>query len=293
MQYQVVHVTRYSYGSAVPIAYNRACLMPRACLHQECLRTMLRVEPQPSAVGPPIKDYYGNDVTYFEVQEPHDALVIASVSEVRILPTLVPMAESTPPWETVRDGLRTGRTAESIDAYQFSFDKEPLHVSMALLDYAAPSFAPGVAVLAGALDLMTRIHRDFSYDPTATTVTTPVEEVFRKRRGVCQDFASVQISCLRALGLAARYVSGYIAPVRSVTGEEFVGSQASHAWLAIYVPGHGWVDLDPTNNMIPTNEHITLAWGRYFEEVSPVRGVILGGSGQHLSVSVEVTRLGA
>jgi transglutaminase-like putative cysteine protease len=144
-------------------------------------------------------------------------------------------------------------------------------------------------ILAGATDLMTRIYQEFMYDPTATTVTTPIAEVLAHRRGVCQDFAHVQIGCLRALGLAARYVSGYIAPEQMATGTAFVGAQASHAWLSVYCPGPGWVDLDPTNDLMPHDRHVTLAWGRDYGDVVPLRGVVLGGGADVLHVAVSVT----
>ncbi len=288
MQYRISHVTKYKYDSRVPMGFNRACLTPRRCAYQECLRWTLDVQPVPAVLSHQTRDYYGNDVTFFNVQEPHDTLTITALSEVRLTPVLTPDPEATPPWEQVRDNLRFARTNEMLDAYQFAFDTEDLEVSDSLRDYALASFPPGMPVLAGTMDLMTRIYTDFAYDPHATTISTPVEEVLRNRRGVCQDFAHVQIACLRALGLAARYVSGYISPVRADSGVEFVGSQASHAWLSVHVPGHGWVDVDPTNNVVPSIEHITLAWGLDFKEVSPVRGVVLGGGAQHLSVAVQV-----
>lgn len=291
MQYKVVHTTKYTYDARVPIAYNRVCLTPRRCPQQECLRSTLDVQPVPAVFGQHARDYYGNEVIFFSVQDPHDTLSITAMSEVRLAPVLPPEPDSTPPWEDVRDLLRAERSPEMLDAYQFSFDIESPQVSRALRDYAAPSFPAAQPILTGAVHLMHRIFTEFTYDPLATTVSTPIQEVLDKRRGVCQDFAHVQIGCLRALGLAARYVSGYVAPLRAESQVEFVGSQASHAWLSIYVPGHGWVDLDPTNDVLPSNEHITLGWGRDYDEVSPVRGVILGGGGQHLSVAVQVSRV--
>ena len=288
MQYRVSHTTQYRYNARVPVGFNRVCLTPRRCAHQECLRATLDVQPVPAVFSQQMRDYYGNEVLFFNVQEPHDTLTITALSEVRLIPVLSPQPEATPAWESARDTLRGARSTDLLDALQFAYDVEKPAVSDDLRDYAAASFTPGMPILAGAVDLMRRIHREFAYDPMATTVSTPIEEVLAKRRGVCQDFAHVQIGCLRALGLAARYVSGYIAPVRAGSDVEFVGSQASHAWLSIHVPGHGWVDLDPTNDMLPSLEHVTLAWGRDYEEVSPVRGVILGGGAQHLSVAVQV-----
>lgn len=289
MYYRVVHKTAYHYQDTVPIAYNRICLAPRACPYQECLHINVNITPRPAVLNVDLKDYYGNQVAFFSVQEPHDTLTIEAESEVRVHPILSPYPESTPPWEQVREELRAAAAPDLLDAYQFAVDMERPVNSEALRVYALPSFTPGRPVLLGAIDLMHRIHREFTYDPHATTVTTPIEDVLAKRRGVCQDFAHVQIGCLRALGLAARYVSGYITPV-SLDADDVqnVGAQASHAWLAVYVPGHGWVDLDPTNDTLASEEHITLSWGRDYEEVSPVRGVIIGGGDQQLTVEVNV-----
>lgn len=291
MNYRVTHTSTYQYAQRVPISYNRVCLTPRRCAYQECLRHELIVSPVPEVISAPVIDYYGNEVRFFTVQDSHGHLDITAVSEVRLNPVLTPQPDATPPWEQVRDALRTAGSRELLDAYQFAFDREKVAVSNQLREYTLPSFAPGTPVLAGAADLMRRIYNDFAYDSTATTVSTPLEEVIEHRRGVCQDFAHVQIGCLRSLGLAARYVSGYIAPRAPSSGTEYVGAQESHAWLSVFAPGHGWVDLDPTNNVLPSNEHITLGWGRDYAEVCPVRGVILGGGPQVLGVSVEVEAL--
>jgi len=291
MNYRVTHTSTYRYAQRVPISYNRVCLTPRRCAYQECLRHFLTVTPNPAVLSQPVTDFYGNEVLFFTVQDPHDALEITAVSEVRLNPTLSPAPEATPVWEQVCEDLRRTGNADILDAYQFTIDRTNITVSNRLREYALPSFRPNTPVLVGAIDLMSRIYEDFAYDSTATTVSTPIDEVLDHRRGVCQDFAHVQIGCLRSIGLAARYVSGYIVPLPAGSDVEFVGAQASHAWLSVYAPGHGWVDLDPTNNMLPSNEHITLGWGREYEEVSPVRGVILGGGSQLLGVAVEIDRL--
>ncbi|MBI1317530.1 MAG: transglutaminase family protein [Candidatus Hydrogenedens sp.] len=291
MRYKIAHVTSYAYHDSVPIGYSRVCLAPRNCPHQECIRTSLNITPVPSVLNQQGTDYYGNNIAFFSVQEPHDTLSIRSISEVRIEPQLTPPPEATPPWEPLRDLIARAPSPELHDAYQFAMDLEADDDSLALRDYALPSFAEGVPLLAAAVDLMGRIFREFKYDPQATTVATPIKEVLEHRHGVCQDFAHVQIGCLRALGLAARYVSGYITPLSQDSDQSHVGAQASHAWLSLFVPGHGWVDLDPTNNCIPTTEHITVAWGRDYVDVSPVRGVVLGGGNQRLTVNVDVQRL--
>lgn len=290
MKYRISHMTRYTYQGPVPIGYNRVYLTPRNSPSQECLRSQLAVEPVPAVFGQRGRDYYGNEVVFFTVQEQHEVLEVTARSEVRLTPVLPPEPDETTPWEKATAVLRNSRDLDAQDAVQFAYPTEPVRVSAALRDYARESFRPGSPVLTAAADLMGRIYKDFAYDPEATTISTPVAEILEKRRGVCQDFAHLQIGCLRALGLAARYVSGYVAPRHADSGEVYVGAQASHAWLSLFTPGVGWVDLDPTNNVLPSVEHITVAWGRNYDEVSPIRGVILGGGGQTLEVAVDVSR---
>ncbi|MGE4221574.1 MAG: transglutaminase family protein, partial [Alphaproteobacteria bacterium] len=177
---------------------------------------------------------------------------------------------------------------DSLAAYEFSFDSPFTATDADLEALVVPSFQPGRPILEAALDLTARIYREFAYDPTATTLATPVAEVVRMRRGVCQDFAHLQLACLRRIGLPARYVSGYLLTYPPPGGQKLIGADASHAWLSIWCPGSGWVDLDPTNNKIPRDEHITLAWGRDYGDVSPIRGVIVGGAAQSMEVAVDV-----
>ncbi|MBX3178715.1 MAG: transglutaminase family protein [Candidatus Hydrogenedentes bacterium] len=291
MKYRISHTSRYDYAGSVPIGYNRAYLTPRNCATQECLRTQLEIKPAPAVFGQRTRDYYGNEVIFFTVQEQHSVLEVTARSEVRLTPLLTPEPGATPPWESVAEAMSRPVDSEARDAAQFTYPSEPAPVSNALRDYALLSFTPGMPVLAAALELTHRIYSEFAYDPTATTVTTPVAEILEKRAGVCQDFAHLQIGCLRALGLPARYISGYIAPRHVGSGEAYIGAQASHAWLSLFTPGAGWVDLDPTNDMVASTEHITIAWGRNYDEVSPIRGVILGGGSQKLAVDVQVSRV--
>lgn len=293
MNYRVTHTTRYTYEAPVPICHNRAHLTPRDCPYQRMLASRLTITPKPIGRIEQRIDYFGNACSYFSILEMHSTLEVRVVSEVSIQPLLPPQPEHTPTWESVRDSTALTRTAGALDAYQFVFPSPFIRPSEEMAAYARPSFPPGQPVLVGAIDLMRRIHAEFSYDPAATTIATPLEEVLAQRRGVCQDFAQLQIGCLRALGIPARYVSGYILPVSSSGAQTMVGSQASHAWLAVYIGDAGWVDLDPTNNLVPAEEHITLAWGRDYDEVSPMRGVVVGGGGQALSVDVRVVPLDA
>jgi transglutaminase-like putative cysteine protease len=192
------------------------------------------------------------------------------------------------PWEDVARSLPTDYTSAGLGAYQFTFESPRIRIRPEFAAYALESFTPKRPMLEALLDLTTRIHRDFRFDSKVTNVRTPPEDVFRKRRGVCQDFAHVQIACLRSLNLPARYVSGYLRTYPPPGRPRLVGADASHAWVSSYCPGVGWVDLDPTNNVVPSDGHVTLAWGRDYGDVSPLRGLILGGGAHTVKVSVDV-----
>jgi transglutaminase-like putative cysteine protease len=277
----------YSYSRLVSLCHNLAHLTPRTYLRQQCSQRELQITPSPTITNDLI-DYFGNPATFFTVQEPHKKLTVQAVGFAEVLPYTAPDPASTPAWETVRDFLETDRTAESLDAYQYVFDSAYITRSAELAAYAAPSFPAGRPALAAVLDLTHRIHVDFKYDPTATTLTTPVHEVLQIRRGVCQDFAHLQIGCLRSLGLPARYVSGYLLTHPPPGGQRLQGADASHAWVSVYYPGFGWIDADPTNDQVPSDQHIVLAWGRDYDDVSPIKGVNLGGGRHTVSVGVDV-----
>jgi transglutaminase-like putative cysteine protease len=206
--------------------------------------------------------------------------------EVRAAPP--PDFAASPPWETVQQSLDAYPTGEILDAWQFVFDTPRVRSSPDLAAYARESFPAGRPLLAAVLDLTRRIHQDFRFDKTATEVATPVQTFFEKRRGVCQDFAHLQIGCLRSLGLPSRYVSGYLRTLPPPGRPRLVGADASHAWCAAWCPVAGWVDFDPTNNCVPSDGHITVAWGRDYSDVSPIYGVLLGGARHKLQVAVDV-----
>lgn len=287
MKYQIKHVTQYAYSDPVTFCHNKANLTPHDLPLQSCEMNRVEIRPRP-AVSIQRKDYYGNTVTYFSMQEPHRKLIVTSHSLVSVEEAPGYNPEATLPWERVAALLRGERTPEIINAFQFVFDSLYVRTSGAIREYAEPSFPPGRPLLAGAMDLMARIHAEFEYNPQETDLATPLETVFANRKGVCQDFAHLQIAALRSMGLAARYVSGYLRTMPPPGKPRLVGADASHAWLSVYVPGSGWIDLDPTNNRICGSDHITLSWGRDYDEVSPLRGVILGGGSQVMSVSVDV-----
>jgi transglutaminase-like putative cysteine protease len=282
MTYRVTHITTYQYGQPVSLCHNLAHLTPRDLPRQRCRQTALSVVPQPAVLSDRV-DYFGNPATFFAVQEPHRELVVTASHLIDLAPGPVADPSRSPPWEDVRDRLATDRSLPTLEACQFVFGSRYAPPGPELATYAISSFAPGRPLLEAVLELTGRVHRDFVYDPRATTVATPLPEVFAKRRGVCQDFAHLEIACLRSLGLAARYVSGYLC-----TG---VGAGATHAWLSVWCPRAGWVDVDPTNDVRPSDQHLLLAWGLDYDDVSPIKGVILGGGQHTVQVSVDVTRL--
>lgn len=285
MTYDLVHTTRYEYSDSVSVSHHVARLTPRVLPHQDCLHHELQIEPA-AAMRRTHVDYFGNTVTFFVMEGLHTGLTVRARSTVVIRPTLVPAPASTPPWEAARD-----HDVLPLDAIECLFDSTSIQASEELAAYARPSFPSGRPVLDAVVELTRHIHEDFTFDPRATTVWTPLSDVFRLRRGVCQDFARLEIACLRSLGLAARYVSGYLETVPPPGTPRLAGADASHAWLAVYCPGSGWIDVDPTNNLLPSTAHVTLAWGRDYSDVSPIRGVILGGGDHSLQVSVDVMRV--
>jgi transglutaminase-like putative cysteine protease len=249
------------------------------------------IKPAPARIERRL-DYFGNQVAFFNVQEGHHKLTVTAMSRVQVTPFQPPAAAVTPTWEQVRDRLMAERMPAGLEDLQFLYDSPAVTSSAELAAYAVESFPPNRPWLEGVFDLTRRIHRDFVYDPRATTINTPLAEVLSQRRGVCQDFAHLAIGCLRSLGLPARYVSGYLQTVPPPGQPRMVGADASHAWLSVWCPETGWIDIDPTNDQVPSTRHVTLAWGRDYTDVCPIRGVFLGGGGEHhISVSVDVQPL--
>jgi transglutaminase-like putative cysteine protease len=287
MIYKVVHKNHYYYSKNVSLCHNLAHLTARNCPGQTSLQSELQISTPP-VVLTTRTDYFGNLVTFFTVQEPHKKLDVTATNVVRVHPQPLPVPGQTPAWEDARQILRAARDEETLDAYQFAFDSQYIKRDPRLVDYAAPSFPPGRPLLEGVLDLTHRIFKEFIFDSYATTIGTPLHELLEKRRGVCQDFANLGIGCLRSLGLAARYVSGYLLTNPPPGQDRLIGADMSHAWLSVFHPGFGWIDFDPTNDVIPREKHITLAWGRDYDDVSPIKGVILGGGRHSVNVGVDV-----
>ncbi|MEP6668321.1 MAG: transglutaminase family protein [Chthoniobacter sp.] len=290
MLYDITHRTTYGYGSDVSVAHHLAHLHPRELPSQQISDFKLSVEPAPT-VNTEHVDYYGNTTTFFTIGNPHDRLVATARSRVRITPPLLPNAARTLAWQQVRDRCASDVLTPDSEVGEFRFDSPNIARRPVLADYAAPSFPKDRPLLEAIVDFNGRIFRDFKFDSRATTVATPVDEVFKKRRGVCQDFAHLAIACLRSLGLPARYVSGYLETLPPPGKARLIGADASHAWFSVWCSGHGWIDADPTNNILPGDRHVTVAWGRDFSDVSPLRGVVVGGRGHSLGVSVDVARV--
>ncbi len=287
MRIRVVHQTSYTYSEPVSTSHHAAHLAPRDGEHLRTLVHDVAITPTPS-VRRERFDFFGNRTLHFSLREPHRALEVVATSVVDLSPVAAPTLAAAPPWEGVRDHVRTNRRRDVLDAYAFTFDSPIAKSSPALADYAAPSFPPGRPILEAVRDFTARIHADFVYDPKSTDVSTSVAEVMRRRRGVCQDFAHLEIACLRGLGLPARYVSGYLLTRPPPGRPRLIGADASHAWIGVFVPDFGWVDFDPTNDLLPQDEHVTVAHGRDFQDVTPLKGVILGGGQHEVAVAVDV-----
>ncbi len=270
MIYRLRHETRFGYDGAVTHGYSEARLLPRATLRQRVLASELTVDPEPDDRSER-DDFFGNRVVYLGIAHVHGALVVTAQAEVEIMAAAEPAEVA---WEEARE-------ASGADS-QFTLESPLVELPEGAERYARKSFSPGRGLLEAAGELTQRIHHDFAYTKGATTVLTPVSEVLARRRGVCQDFAHLEIACLRSLGLPARYVSGHL--------ETGVGVGASHAWCALRLPDGTWVDLDPTNQRMAP-DHVTVAWGRDYTDVAPLKGIVFTEAGHHLSVSVTVQRV--
>jgi transglutaminase-like putative cysteine protease len=292
-RYQVRHETVYSYSEAVPVCHNAIHLVPRELPRQRLLSNLLVVDPEPEVLSSHL-DSFGNQVGMFAIEAGHRRLVVTATSVVEVDPPRDWRELEPLPWETLRDRLARDTDPATLEARQFAFDSPLVRTSPRLASWAAESFTPSRPWHEALVELTARIHREFTYDPTATTTSTPVEEVFALKRGVCQDFAHLQIACLRSLGLAARYVSGYISNERppGTDGQiGMVGADASHAWLACWGGSDGWLDVDPTNDCPAGMLHVTIGWGRDYADVAPVKGVCIGGGTHGMEVAVHVARI--
>ena len=290
MNYKIIHKTQYSYNHPVNLCYNEARLTPRHHVYQQCNDSQFVVQPEPKECRER-QDFFGNTVYYFTIQQPHNQLTVTATSRVEVKGRELQLnfAEHLS-WEEARLQLHTDSDPEILEMRQYVLNSPMIPAMPELHAYAEQSFTNGRPLLEAVEDLSTRLYTDFIFDPDFTTVATPLDDVIKYRRGVCQDFAHLGIGCLRALGFAARYVSGYIETDPPPGKKPLAGADASHAWFSVYLPQLGWVDFDPTNNQIPTDRHITIAWGRDYADVTPLKGVVFGSGTHELSVSVDCKR---
>jgi transglutaminase-like putative cysteine protease len=281
------HVTTYTYEWPVSWASHVGHLSPRDTSTQQVLSSEITIDPAPTWKME-TRDFYGNSVLRFSLEDHHEALCVTARMAVRLVDYLPPEKSATPPWEDIVRRAQMPETEGDIEANSFIFGSRLAPTSSELARFGRQSFSSGRPILEALLDLNYRINKGFRFDAEATNVTTPVETVLQRRHGVCQDFAHLMIASLRSIGLPARYVSGYIRTGNEAE-EGLIGSDASHAWVSVFCGDAGWIDVDPTNNCIPSLEHVTVAWGMDFEDVSPLKGVLLGG-GRHVpDVGVRVT----
>ena len=290
-RYQILHDTHYHYDSPVSLAQQLAHLWPRACDWQRCTEQQLLISPEPTTRRDE-QDVFGNPLTRLAFERPHDELLVNARLSVEVLARPELDFNLSPAWDSTRDALTySGRplTARLLDACRYRFESPYVHLKRSFVEFSESCFPAGRPLMVGVQALMEKIFEEFTFDAEATQVATPLVEVLERRRGVCQDFAHLMLACVRSRGLAARYVSGYLLTQPPPGQARLIGADASHAWVSVFCPVLGWVDFDPTNNVQPALEHITLAWGRDFSDVSPLRGVILGG-GTH-DPEVRVTEM--
>ncbi|HEY5242230.1 MAG TPA: transglutaminase family protein [Polyangiaceae bacterium] len=290
--YRVTHRTEYEYEREVSASYSQLHLLPRDLPGQHCRTANVVVVPSPEDYRDRV-DFFGNRVVFLAIHHPHRALTVTatSVVEVQERPNGLSLFGQRP-WEEARDAVRSGQVADPLDAAQFVLDSPLVEVSGAYREYAGASFTPGRHLLDAVMSLCSRIHADFAYAPGSTSVTTPLAEVFEQREGVCQDFAHVGIACLRSIGLPARYVSGYLETNPPPGRAKLSGVDGSHAWLSVLVPDAGWLDVDPTNDQLVTTRYVVTAYGRDYNDVPPLNGVIYTeGKTESLRVLVDVLAL--
>ena len=290
MRYRVSHRTVYSYDEPVTDSFGLAYLTPRSLPWQEVADHTVTIAPDASDVAQEV-DYHGNLATYFQVTERHTTLEVDALSEVTVTTPLHTDGALGGAWERARPLLEPTLPG-AWQATDFALASASAEQTVEARAYAAESLTPGRPIGEAATDLMTRIHRDFAYDKTATTVTSTIDDIFEKRAGVCQDFAHLTLACLRGHGLAARYVSGYLATEPPPGKERIVGADASHAWVEVWLPdpsgGAGeWLAIDPTNDQWAGDRYVTVAWGRDYGDVPPVKGVIFTEA-QRSTLRVEV-----
>jgi transglutaminase-like putative cysteine protease len=288
MLYRVWHKTTYRYGSSVALSHNQIRVHPRGTVYQSVLNSEIEIDPQP-ATRRMWADAFGNTAEFFSVEQSHELMSVTANSLVDRSPP--PVIESIPAWRSMVSHCFGSRYSLDRLASQFSFDSQYAYSIPEVCQYATASTDSFDSLHDVTTNLMNRIHQDFKYQSASTTIDTSLADLMKQRQGVCQDFAHLMIACLRSVQIPARYVSGYILTHPPPGQPKLVGSDASHAWVSVYFGNGQWVDYDPTNNLLVGDEHITLAWGRDFADVSPVQGIFFGGGLTKLSVNVDVSRV--
>jgi transglutaminase-like putative cysteine protease len=291
-RYRIRHETRYEYDADVVHSHHLLHLVPRPASYQECLEHDIEILPETHRRSNEI-DAFGNPVVRLELAAPHRELSVVSSMEIEVHPRRAVNARTTEPWEKVRDEFAyhgAWPSRDQLDAARFRHESPHVRVKQAFTDWSAECFPAGQPILVCADQLTTKLKKDIEYAPGVTDIGTAATEILETRKGVCQDFAHLMIACFRSRGLPARYVSGYLRTnaVTSAEGEKLVGDAASHAWVSVWSPPYGWIEFDPTNGCFASTDHVAVAWGRDFGDVSPLRGVILGGGKHQLSVTVVV-----
>lgn len=292
MKYRVRHSTCYKYALSVSNCYNVAYVLPRNTATQQVESVDIKISPMATTHNTRT-DCFGNQFLQFSIEKDHSELElsITSIIDVKDIETNINLDFGNP-CSYVKYLLENTKSIECVNAREFMLDSVMVQAQQYLADYAAPSFADDRPFLSAVMELTQRIFTDFTYDPEFSDVATPLADVFKHKRGVCQDFAHFAIGCLRSLGYPARYVSGYLETLPPPGEEKLVGADATHAWFAVYSPGEGWFEFDPTNNKVTGEQHITTAWGRDYSDVTPLKGVIFGGGhSPQLFVSVDVRRI--
>jgi transglutaminase-like putative cysteine protease len=291
-RYRVVHRTEYLYGTTMLDGYSVACVLARATPSQTVASSVVTTYPSPDEYDERL-DVFGNRIVQFGLHQPHDGLVVEAITEARIWQQELPRSDVA--WERVRASVAGMRGPAALDVAPFVAPSRFVTTGsnrLALFDLASSSFTPGRGIVDATAALCSNIFQTFLFDPTFTEVSSPLDVVLGDRRGVCQDFAHLAVGALRTIGLAARYVSGYIETDPPPGEPKTIGADASHAWCSVWVPDHGWLDFDPTNGIVAPDRHVTIGWGRDYADVAPVRGVVVGpSSSQSLSVSVDVARI--
>ena len=291
MKYRIKHTTRYRYEAPVSMCFNEARMSPLNSAHQTCAKNRFVIHPIPDSMHKRF-DYFGNNVTSFDILQPHRELSVTVHSEVQVIDhSQQSLFAGSRSWEQVRDSVRTSSDPEVIPQREYLLPSPLIPIMSELQAYAQVSFTEGRDIMEAVRELTERIFKEFKYDPSFTSISTPLETVLEHRRGVCQDFAHLAIACVRSMGVPAAYISGYLETLPPPGQEKLEGADASHAWFAVYMLEDGWMQFDPTNNQMPNDQYITLAFGRDFADVTPLKGVIYGGDEHELDVFVDVKRM--